>query len=109
MPGGFRRDVFSHSPQVLEQLGIQPYRRDKLSLANGEFIERERGIAVFNFHEHEGTSDLLFGEEGDTTLLGIVSLEQIGLIIDPIRHELHARPLLLVGMRDAKPPDAPSE
>lgn len=83
--------------EVLERLGIQPYRSDKFSLANGEFIERQRGVAHFSFDVHECTSDVLFGESGDASLLGMLTLETMGLVLDPFRRELKAMPFILAG------------
>jgi clan AA aspartic protease len=85
--------------EVLEQLGIQPYRSDKFSLANGEFIERQRGVAHFSFDDHECTSDVLFGEEGDAVLLGMLTLETMGLVLDPFRRELKTMPFILAGWK----------
>ena len=39
------------------------------------------------------TSPVIFGEPGDATLLGVVALEVLGLVFDPLRREL--RPAVL--------------
>jgi hypothetical protein len=38
---------------------------------------------------------VIFGEKGDSTLLGIVTLEALGVILDPIRRELRPLPMIL--------------
>jgi hypothetical protein len=38
---------------------------------------------------------VIFGEEGDATLLGALSLEALGLSLDPIRRELEPMDLVL--------------
>jgi len=38
---------------------------------------------------------VIFGETGDSTFLGMVSLEALGLLLDPIRRELRPLPMVL--------------
>jgi predicted aspartyl protease len=88
--------VYSVVPTpILEQLGIQPLKRDRFRLANGTHIVRHRGGAVFRFGEYVGLADVIFGEEGDAALLGALSLEALGLSLDPIRRELKPMDLIL--------------
>lgn len=49
---------------------------------------------MFKLNGHQGASPVLFGEKGDSALLGTVSFEALGLLLDPIRREL--RPLAMV-------------
>ncbi|MCH7472055.1 aspartyl protease family protein [bacterium] len=83
--------------EILEQLGIKPYTEDEYSLANGELIKRERGPAVFKYDGRIGFADVIFGEPGDSNLLGAVTLEAMGLALDPMRRELKPMPLILGG------------
>jgi hypothetical protein len=78
---------------VLRRLGIRPTKQETFRLANGQRIIRHKGIAQFTFREWIGGSDVIFGEEGDATLLGALTLEALGLLLDPIKREL--RPLQL--------------
>jgi len=88
--------VYSVVPApVLERLGILPIKQDRFRLANGTYIVRRRGAALFRFGEYVGGADVIFGEEGDATLLGAVTLESIGLALDPIRRELKPMDLIL--------------
>lgn len=43
----------------------------------------------------EGASPVIFGEKGDSTLLGTVSLESLGLMLDPLKRALRPLPLVL--------------
>jgi hypothetical protein len=38
---------------------------------------------------------VLFGQKDDSTLLGVVSLEALGLILDPLKRELRSLPMVL--------------
>ncbi len=42
-----------------------------------------------------GAAPVIFGEPGDATLLGTVTLESLGLILDPIRRELRPLPMIV--------------
>ena len=38
---------------------------------------------------------MIFGEEGDSNLLGAFTLEALGLALDPLRRELRELPMML--------------
>ena len=40
---------------------------------------------------------MIFGEEGDSTLLGAFTLEALGLALDPLKRELRPLPMILAG------------
>ena len=56
-------------------------------------IEREVGEAVFTYRGRTRTSPVMFGEEGDSILLGVMTLESLGLLLDPVKQEV--RPMML--------------
>jgi predicted aspartyl protease len=88
--------VYSVVPAaVLRRLGIQPLKQETFRLANGAHIVRHKGVAVFKFREWIGGADVIFGEEGDATLLGAMTLEALGLSLDPIKRELKPMTLIL--------------
>ncbi len=88
--------VYSLVPRSeLEKIGIEPHSRRSFILANGERIEREIGSAIFEYQGQRGDSLVIFGEEGDSPLLGATTLEGFGLILDPFRRELKPLPMLL--------------
>ena len=80
---------------VLERLGIKPFAEQEFRLANGDKIVRKRGYALFKYKDRIGVSDAIFGEEGDSLLLGAFSLETLGLCLDPLRRELRPLPMIL--------------
>jgi predicted aspartyl protease len=80
---------------LLQSLGIEPIARETFRLANGESIERDKGIAFFRYGDRVGGADVIFGEQGDMTLLGAFTLEALGLSLDPIRRELNPIALTL--------------
>ena len=40
-------------------------------------------------------ADVIFGQEGDSMLLGAFTLESLGLVLDPLRRELRSLPMIL--------------
>ena len=51
-------------------------------------IEREIGSAIFEYQGQRGDSLVIFGEEGDSPLIGATTLVGFGLVLDPFRREL---------------------
>jgi clan AA aspartic protease len=80
---------------VLERLGIQPLATQEFRLANGTKVQRKKGMAVFKYGDRIGGADVIFGEEGDSILLGAFTLEALGLSLDPLRRELKQLPIML--------------
>lgn len=89
--------VYSLVPRTdLEQIGIVPHSKRSFVLANGEQVDREVGTALFEYQGRRGDSLVIFGEEGDSPLLGATTLEGFGFVLDPFRRELKPLPMLLV-------------
>ncbi len=86
---------------VLERLGIRPLVQQEFRLADGSKIVRKKGVAVFKLGERAGGADVIFGEEGDSTLLGAFTLEALGLSLDPLRRELKPLPMILAPLPSA--------
>lgn len=92
--------IYTVAPaSVLHELGIKPISEEKFWLAKGEKIVRKRGIAFFRFGDKVGGADVIFGEEGDSNLLGATTLESLGLALDPFKRELKPLPMILGGYR----------
>jgi clan AA aspartic protease len=84
---------------VLEKLGIQPIAEEEFRLADGTKVVRKKGIALFRYGERVGGADVIFGEEGDHKLLGALTLEALGLVLDPLKRELKPLPMVLATLR----------
>ena len=80
---------------ILKELGIKPSGIQHYRLADGSKIERKKGVAAFRYQERSGGSSVIFGEPGDLTLLSVVTLEDLGLGLDPLKHELLPLPMIL--------------
>jgi clan AA aspartic protease len=88
--------IYSIVPKdLLRRLGVKPHSTKTFILADGSEISRKIGDATFKLNGHQGASPVIFGEKGDSALLGTVSLEALGLLLDPIRRELRPLPMVL--------------
>jgi clan AA aspartic protease len=80
--------------KILEELDIKPRSSRTFFLANGERFERSLGNAEVEYQGARGAASVIFGEEGDFPLLGVTTLEALGLIFDALRQEL--KPALML-------------
>ena len=88
--------VYSVVPtRTLRRLGIRPHSARTFTLADGSEVTRQIGDATFVINGSRGASPVIFGEEGDSILLGSVSLESLGLILDPLKRVLRPLPMVL--------------
>jgi len=42
-----------------------------------------------------GGADVIFGQEDDSTLLGVLTLEALGLVLDPLKRQLKPLPMVI--------------
>jgi predicted aspartyl protease len=88
--------VYSFVPRpVLERLGIKAHSRQRFRLADGSTIERDRSDALFFYGTQRGASPVVFAEPGDASLLGAVSLESLGFVLDAVRRDLLPLPMVV--------------
>lgn len=92
--------IYSVVPEpILQRLRIRPLATEEFRLADGSTIQRRKGIALFRYGKRIGGADVIFGEPDDSHLLGALTLEALGLSLDPIRRELKPLPMILGGWR----------
>lgn len=90
--------VYSFVPRpVLSRLGIVPHSRQRFRLADGSTIERDRSDALFFYKNQRGAAPVIFAEAGDAALLGAVTLESLGFVLDAIRRDLLPLPMVVAG------------
>ena len=64
-------------------------------LANGERMTRSTRYRTVPNAERVSGADVIFGEDGDRSLLGATTLESLGLALDPLKRELRPIPMVL--------------
>jgi len=76
---------YSMAPRsILEELGIAPAHQVKLRVADGRTVERDAGYAFLHYSDRPpGPTIVVFAEPDDTLVLGVHTLEGLGLQVDP--------------------------
>jgi clan AA aspartic protease len=88
--------IYSVVPSgVLEALAIPRLKRREFTLADGTHQSWDVGEAFFDLEGEVGTSQVVFGPEGVTPLLGAFTLESLGLMVNPVTRELLPMRLVL--------------
>lgn len=76
---------------ILERIGIRREKKDlEFVMANGARITRSVGFAVVHVAGTFTVDEVVFGEQGDLSLLGARSLEGLNLSVDSRRKRLVA-------------------
>lgn len=81
--------------EVLKKLDIKPHRIQEFTLADGTKIKRAVGDAIFQINGERAASPVVFGVRGDSQLLGVITLEALGLVLDPFKRRLKPAKLWL--------------
>jgi predicted aspartyl protease len=81
--------------EKLEAIGIRPSKVRKFRTIEGKTIEREVGEAVIECLGERASSIIVFAEEGDVEVMGVVALESLALEVDPVTKQLRKAESLL--------------
>ena len=84
--------------QVWQSLGLEPTREEKFVLADGTVVTRNMSSCRLVLPQGADYSPVILGEPGDDqALLGVVTLEILGLMLNPFSRTLHHLRLLWRG------------
>jgi aspartyl protease family protein len=82
---------------VWRAIGLAPKRDVEFVLADGTTVHRSVSECHLALSQGEGHTPVVLGEPGDAEpLLGVVTLEILGLVFDPFRRTLQPMRMLLV-------------
>lgn len=95
--------IYSVLPKkVWTRLRLRPKRALEFILADGTTIRRDVSECRFSFRGIDATCPVVLGEEKDEALLGVVTLENLGLVLNPFERTL--RPMRMLLAACAPPP-----
>ncbi|MGH9832928.1 MAG: retroviral-like aspartic protease family protein [Blastocatellia bacterium] len=77
------------------KLGLKPKRRMGFVLADGTEIERDISECHIALPQGDATTPVILGEKGDEPLLGVVTLEILGLMLNPFKRTLEPMRMML--------------
>ena len=80
---------------VWQQMGLKPKRTVSCSLADGTRLERSVSECMISLEQGESHTPVILGEESDEALLGVVTLEILGLGLNPFERTLQQMRVLL--------------
>ena len=76
---------------VWRDLQLQPKREVSFTLADGTSVSRQVSECHIAVAGEDGHTPVVLGEPGDEdALLGVVTLENLGLVLDPFQRTLRA-------------------
>jgi len=82
-------------PADWRALGLVPKRRMTFVLADGTQIDRDVSECHIALPQGEGHTPVILGEVGDEALLGAVTLEILGFVLNPFSRTLQPARLVL--------------
>lgn len=88
--------TYSVLPQATWQaIDLKAQRRMTFTLADGTTVERSISEAYLTLPQGQAHSPVILGEPNDEALLGVVTLEILGLLFNPFDRTLHPMRMLL--------------
>ena len=82
--------------EIWESIGLSPKREHIFTLADGSTVTRKVSECYISLPQGEGYTPVILGEADDETLLGVVTLEILGLVFNPFNRTLQPMRMLLV-------------
>ncbi|WP_092052819.1 retroviral-like aspartic protease family protein [Planctomicrobium piriforme] len=76
-------------------LKLKPKRTAVFRLADGTAIERDVSECFLTLPQGSGHTPVVLGQPGDEPLLGVVTLEEMGLVLNPFNRKLQPMRLML--------------
>ena len=80
---------------LLRELGIEPVERRFARVADGRRVELQTAWARFSIQGRNAVARVSFGPEGEY-LMGATTLEDLGMVIDPVDERLIVQDDLLM-------------
>jgi clan AA aspartic protease len=80
---------------VWQELELKPLDKLDFTLADGAVIERDVSECQIRINGDQRHSPVILGIPGDEPLLGVVTLEILGLVLDPFQRTLRRMRLRL--------------
>ena len=80
---------------VWQKLGLKPTRKQSFPMADGTEVERAVSESFIRLPQGEAHTPVILGEEDDQALLGVVTLENLGFVLNPFTRTLQPMRMLL--------------
>lgn len=87
-------------PDAWQAIGLTPKRTATFTLADGTTIRRDISECHIELPQGDGHTPVILGEPWDEALLGIVTLEILGLVLNPFNRTLQPMRMMLASVRE---------
>lgn len=81
--------------QVWRTLGLKSMEVIRCELADGTEVERRLSECLLELDHRQRHTPVILGEKDDTALLGAITLEEFGLVLNPFTRELQPMRMML--------------
>ncbi len=82
--------------KVWQAIGLSPKREHTFTFADGSTITRKVPECYIILPQGECHTPVILGEANDEALLGVVTLEILGLVLDPFKRRLQPMRMSLI-------------
>ncbi len=82
--------------EAWKKIGLSPLREHEFILADGTAVKRKVSECYISLPQGESHTPVVLGEAGDYPLLGVVTLEILGLVLNPFKRTLQPMRMLLL-------------
>ncbi|MDX6385739.1 MAG: hypothetical protein QOK48_3312 [Blastocatellia bacterium] len=76
-------------------IGLKPVRRLTFVLADGTKVQRDVSECYIDLVQGKTHTPVVLGRSGDEALLGAVTLEELGLVLNPFQRSLQPAKMML--------------
>jgi predicted aspartyl protease len=66
-----------------QEIGLQELGRKRFKTISGEIVERPYGAGAIKIDDASGVSEVVFGGDSDAAVLGAITMEELGIKVDP--------------------------
>jgi len=73
---------------VWNAIALLPKRRERFVLADGTHVERDVSECHISLPQGEAHTPVILGQPGDDPLLGVVTLQILGFVLNPFNRTL---------------------
>ncbi len=81
---------------IWKEIGLEPKHEHAFVLADGRTLVRKVSECYISLPQGEAHTPVILGEADDEALLGVVTLEILGLVFNPFKRTLEPMRMLLV-------------
>jgi len=95
--------IYSVVPgSIARAVGLEKLECEEFTLADGTHRAYDVAEAFFELGDRRGTSKVVFGPANVTPLLGALTLESLGLMVNPVTREILPMRLFLASSRSRR-------